>query len=177
MAEGQLTFNREKTCCFTGHRDRDLPFGGDRNTMGMKHLVSTLQLMIEEAERDGYDTFICGMAEIVHSLITHGHKIRLVCAVPYEGQIRDIKELRDKYLYSMLRDIYPTAVMSEKFHRECYKVRNLYMVERSSRLIGVYKHKEKGSGTLQTISMARKAGLDLRLIKLDGNPVYYIDGE
>ena len=41
--------NRDTSCCFTGHRDRDLPFGGDVHKQGMKNLLSMLVLMIKEA--------------------------------------------------------------------------------------------------------------------------------
>ena len=34
--------NRDTSCCFTGHRDRDLPFGGDVHKQGMKNLLSML---------------------------------------------------------------------------------------------------------------------------------------
>ena len=180
-----IHFDRSKTCCFTGHRGRDLPFEGDRNKMGMKHLVSIIQLKIEEAAEDGYDTFISGMAEgidlicaeCVHGLISRGAKLRLICAKPYPKQEREIKSIRDKYLYSMLTELYPVIFVSRFYTKDCYKLRNIFMVERSSRLIGVYKDKEKGSGTMQTIRMAQNAGLDCRLIKLDGNPIFYLDNE
>lgn len=184
MNDGIIS-GREKTCCFTGHRDRDLPFGGDRSRRGMKNLISVLHLEIEETVRAGYDTFLCGMAEgidlicaeIVHQMIAQGYKIKLVCVIPYKGHIRDIKTARDRYVYTMIRRSHPNILISGKFCRECYKCRNRFMVERSSKLIGVYRHKEKGSGTVQTISMARKAGIDMKLINLDRNPVYYMDGE
>ena len=51
------------------------------------------------------------------------------------------------------------------------------MVEHSSRLIGVIKEKAKGSGTLQTINMAKRAGLTLNIICLDDNTVFYIDSD
>ena len=176
---------KEKTCCFTGHRSRDLPFEGDRSKMGVKHLVSTVQLKIKEAVADGYDTFITGMAdgidlicaEAVHELITHGAKLNLLCAMPYPEQVREIKTLRDRYLHEMLTELYPTVFVSPCYSKDCYRLRNQYMVERASRLIGVVKDKQKGSGTMQTIRMAQNAGLDCRIIRLDGNPVFYLGDE
>jgi hypothetical protein len=41
--------NRDTSCCFTGHRDRDLPFGGDVHKQGMKNLLSMLVLIAKAA--------------------------------------------------------------------------------------------------------------------------------
>ena len=49
------------------------------------------------------------------------------------------------------------------------------MVENSSRIIGVIKEKPFGSGTLQTINMAKRAGLEMKIISLEKNPHLYID--
>ena len=48
------------------------------------------------------------------------------------------------------------------------------MVDSSSRIIAVLKNKEKGSGTIQTINMAKRAGIDCRIVRLDDNPLFYI---
>lgn len=177
---------KETSCCFTGHRSRDLPFFGNREKQGMKNLVSNIQLEIENAVKDGYDTFISGMAEgtdlicaeIVHNIITRrGLPIRLVCALPYRGQgARELSSPLDKYVYSMILESCSQVIyVSESRSRECYKLRNRFMVDNSSRLIGVYRQKIKGSGTLQTINMAKAAGLDMHVIELDKNPVFYIE--
>ncbi len=180
-----ISWDRNKTCCFTGHRNRDLPFSGDRSRRGMKCLVSSLQLYIEKAIEDGYDTFISGMAEgidlicaeIVHNLISRkGMKLNLICAVPYKGQgIKELSAPMDQYIYSMiLSDCSQVVYVSEKKSRVCYRKRNQFMVDNSHRIIGVYKEKDISSGTLQTINMAKKAGLEMKIISLDDNPVFYI---
>lgn len=180
--------NKSTCCCFTGHRNRDLPFFGDREKQGMKCLTSNLQLEIEKAVSDGYDTFISGMAggvdlicaEIVHNLITRkGVPVNLVCALPYRGQgTRELTSALDRYVYSMiLQSCRKVVYVSQNRSRECYKLRNQFMVDNSSRLIGVYRHKIKGSGTLQTINMAKAAGLDLHIIELDKNPVFYLESD
>ena len=104
--------DKATTCCFTGHRNRDLPFFGDSSSMGMKCLVSCIQLKIETAVSDGYKTFISGMAEgidlicaeIVHNLINRqGFDIRLVCAIPYKNQgTAELSKPLDRYLYSVI---------------------------------------------------------------------------
>ena len=104
--------NRKTTCCFTGHRSRDLPFGGNFHKQGMKCLVSSLQMLITEAINDGYKTFISGMSDgvdlICAQLVLEAARserygqIRLVCALPYAQQYREMVSALDKYKYSLL---------------------------------------------------------------------------
>ena len=178
--------DKDTTCCITGHRNRDLPFGGNVHKQGMKCLLSMFQLLIDEAYADGYRTFISGMAEgvdlacagIIHNLIVSGRypDMHLVCALPYEEQYRELSLPLDRYSYSMILDgCDEKVVVSSKDDKNRYKLRNSFMVKNSSRIIGAYKHKVCGSGTLQTINMAKRAGLDMQIISLDNNPVLYCD--
>ena len=173
-------------CCFTGHRSRDLPFFGDRDKQGMKCLISNIQLAVENAVDDGYKTFISGMAEgtdlicaeIVHNLIHRkGFDIKLIFALPYNNQgLRELSEPLDRYIYSMIIESCDNIVyVCDSYRKDCYRLRNQFMVDNSSRIIGVFKRKLRGSGTLQTINMAKAAGLELNIIDLDSNPVFYID--
>lgn len=186
--EQKVSWDVGKACCFTGHRSRDLPFGGNRDKQGMKCLVSSLQLYIEQAVKDGYDTFISGMAEgvdlicaeIVHNLISRkGMDLKLICAVPYKNHLeREITNPIDKYVYSMIiQNCTRIIYTSDEKSRSCYRIRNQFMVDNSSRIIGVYKEKEKGSGTLQTINMAKRAGIEMKIIYLDRNPVFYVSDD
>ncbi|MDE6148469.1 MAG: DUF1273 domain-containing protein [Ruminococcus sp.] len=184
----QVYWNIDKTCCFTGHRNRDLPFSGDRRKQGMKCLVSSLQMYIEKAVNDGYDTFISGMAEgvdlicaeIVYNLITRkGMDLKLICAVPYKNQgVKELSNPIDQYVYSMIsRDCNNIVYISDKKSRDCYQKRNRFMVENSRRVIGVIKDENAKSGTFQTINMAKRAGLELNIIYLDKNPVFYLSDD
>ncbi len=184
----KVSWNIEKTCCFTGHRNRDLPFSGDRSKQGMKCLVSSLQMYIEKAVNDGFDTFISGMAEgvdlicaeIVYNLITRkGMNLNLVCAVPYKDQgTKELLNPIDQYVYSMIsRDCTNVVYICDKKSRDCYQKRNKFMVENSRRIIGVIKDEKAKSGTLQTINMAKKSGLELNIIYLDKNPVFYLSDD
>ena len=178
--------NRLTSCCFTGHRSRDLPFGGDMRKQGMKCLASSLQLLIVEAIADGYKTFISGMsdgidlicAQLVLELARSGRygDLKLVCALPYREQFGEIVTTLDKYKYSVVIDgCDEKVIISERADRERYKKRNQFMVDHSSRIIGVIKDKNHGSGTLQTVNMAKRAGLEIKMISLEKNPHLYID--
>ena len=177
----QIVLDREKTCCFTGHRSKDLPAQGRKDSLGMIMLESMICTEINKAAAAGCDTFVSGMADgidiicagIVYDMMKHGRDIRLVCAVPYPGQRDEHLSADNVYLYDMLVNNCPVVTVSESFHQGCYRERNLFMVENSSRLIGVCRYKENGSGTMQTINFARKAGLCCRVIDLDKNTFLY----
>ena len=181
----QISWNIKKACCFTGHRNRDLPFGGNRNKQGMKCLVSSLQLFIENAVDDGYDTFISGMAEgidlicaeIVHNLITRkGFDIKLICAIPYKNQgAIELSSPLDQYIYNLVIQDCETIYVSDKKSSDCYRKRNQFMVEHSSRIIGVVDSDKRRSGSFQTINMAKKAGLEQKILYINKNPVFFID--
>ena len=182
----QFTGDKAHTCCFTGHRNRDLPFSGDLSKPGMRNLISTVQMHIAEAYKEGFRYFITGVAEGVDiicgsiMLDMMGSRLysgmKMICAMPYMEQRREIKDIRERYIHSILLKKAECVVVTGKvFDKGRYRVRNQFMVDNSSRLIAVYKQKPTGSGTLQTINMARRAGLGMRIVALDDNPLFYMD--
>ena len=90
-------------------------------------------------------------------------------------QRREIKNSRERYIHSILLEKAEYVVVTGKIgDRGRYRERNRFMVDNSSRLIAVYREKQSGSGTLQTINMAKRAGLAVHVIELDKNPQFYI---
>lgn len=176
----EFVCDKSTACCITGHRRKDLPDGGDTRAVSMKRLLSMLNLLCSEAYDEGYRTFISGMAEgidlmcakMLFDMKVSGGRgdIRLVCALPYSGQINELKNAYDKYYYKIITDrCDDIVVVSESYDKARYRKRNQFMVDNSSRIIGAYKEKITGSGTMQTINMAKRAGLDLKIISLDDN--------
>ncbi len=172
---------KTQTCCFTGHRAKVLPLGGDPGSRPMRDLKSWLRLAVREAYSDGYRTFISGMAggidllgasEILTMKRTAGFEgISLVCAVPYPMQIDELKTDDQRALYvKTLAQADAAVVVSKAFHNGCYRERNLFMVEHSSRLIGVVRSDIVSSGTGMTIKMARERSLETRIFDLDREP-------
>ena len=186
IQKDELETDKDTTCCFTGHRSRDLPFGGDVAKQGVRNLVSTVQLICSQAYENGYRTFMTGMADgtdiLCGSVIMDMMNcreypgLRLICVLPYKEQRREISGAENRYIYSLLLHAAEAVVVTGEAHdKGRYRIRNQYMVDRSSALIAVYKEKKAGSGTLQTINMAKKAGLSMHVIELDNNPQFYID--
>ncbi len=175
--------DREKTCCFTGHRKRGLPRGGDPFSAEIKALKSRLGLLICDAYEDGFRTFITGMAsgidlfaaaEVSALRKQKGFEdIRLVCAVPYPEQYREMKTAADSYIYELcLRDAAETVLICERYIKDCYSIRNHFMIDNSSRLIAVANMKSR-SGSTQTVRMAEKAGLFIDMIDLSDDPYIF----
>lgn len=182
----ELITDKSTTCCFTGHRRRDLPFEGDASKQGVKNLISTIQLVCAQAYSEGYRTFITGMAEgadimcgsVIMDMMNSSEYegIGLICALPYREQRRELSFPTDRYVHSLLLDKAKAVVVTGNARdRGRYRVRNQFMVEHSSAIIAVYKAKQSGSGTLQTINMAKRAGLTAHIIGLDDNPQFYVD--
>ena len=182
----ELITDRSTTCCFTGHRKRDLPFGGDATKQGVRNLISTVQLVCTQAYNKGYRTFITGMAEgadimcgsVVMDMMNCKEyaDIRLICALPYRDQRRELSQPTDRYIHSLLLNKAEAVVITGNANeRGRYRIRNQFMVEHSSAIIAIYKEKQSGSGTLQTINMAKRAGLAAHIIELEKNPQFYIE--
>ncbi|MBR6336299.1 MAG: DUF1273 family protein [Ruminococcus sp.] len=176
----------EKTCCFTGHRSAKLPGEGNRKNPGMKRLESTLELAIYDlVNNSGVKYFVSGMANGIDIICAEAvvrlkssslPDIELVCAIPYLGQIDEMKTPQEKYLYSLLESSsFISVVLADNYYKDCYKERNKFMVDNSAHLLAVYKPSVKGSGTLQTINYATACGLDIKIIDLDKSPQFYSD--
>ena len=134
----------------------------------------------------GREAFISGMsdgidlicADIVRQLILSKRygDIRLICALPYREQYNEIHSALDKYKYSIIiNSCDERVIVSEKSDPDRYKLRNKFMVDNSSRIIGVMKEKQRGSGTLQTLNMAKRAGIEMKIVSLANNPQLYVD--
>lgn len=163
---------KEKTVCFTGHRPEKLPDGGDASSTAVKIIKSMLYDEILNAMNDGYDTFITGMqrgvdlwaGEAVLSFAAEA-KLHLVAALPYRDIGKSYKNA-DKWAYG--RIIYHAeriVIISDAYTPTCMSERNRYMVENSSRIIGVISNDRSGTG--QTMRYAKKLGLDIRGIRLE----------
>nr|WP_243108456.1 SLOG family protein [Maliibacterium massiliense] len=80
---------RAQRCCFSGHRPEKLDCPQDV-------IIAALRREILAAIRDGYATFISGMARgvdlwaarVVLDLRRRDPALKLICAVPYKGFAR-----------------------------------------------------------------------------------------
>ena len=166
--------DREKTCCFTGHRPDKLPWGEDESDPRCLRLKESIARAVEDAYVAGVRHFISGMArgcdlycaEAVLELREAEGDILLECARPCETQADSWPAAeRERYNAILDRCNFETLVQ-HSYDRFCMIRRNRYMVDRSGMLIAVYNGVPKG-GTFQTLAYAMKKGLTIHTIDLE----------
>ena len=157
--------------CFTGHRPQKLPWGFNENDKRCVEMINITKTQIEKAIKNGYDTFLCGMAlgfdiicaELVLKLKNDYPKIKLFGAIPCKNQCdkwsAPQKERYNKILKQLdgVRCIYDTYI-----GKECLLERNNYMINNSSLVIALFDGKH--GGTKQTIEYALSQGLKVEII-------------
>lgn len=155
-------------CCFTGHRPEKL-----RGTETDVKAILTSE--IERALGDGKRTFISGMArgvdiwaaELVLDYRAGNPAIHLICALPFPefGESMD-RQWRKRYDAILSRADWVSCTCPS-FHMDSYQKRNIWMVNRSSRLIAVYNGEQ--GGTWNTMTYARRQGIEIARIDLRSN--------
>ena len=150
---------REKTCCFTGHRE--LPIGKADEIQ--VRLEEELRYLIRQDVCDfmaggalGFDTLAAG---VVLKLKDEFEQLRLILVLPCPEQAQrwsqadialyeETKLGADRVLYT-----------ADAYHPGCMQKRNKYLVEHSCCCI-CYMTKRKG-GTKNTVDLCRKKGVQV----------------
>ena len=161
-----------KTCCFTGPRPKNYPWGRDKECEAK--IEEKLKIAVQEAVERGYRHFISGMsagidllaAKIVLQLRGDMPKmeITLEAAIPFHFQSKRWKEETKREYEIILSQCDKVHYIADAFSLEAYKKRDKYMVDKSSLLIAV-EGKPNG-GTARTIAYARELGRTIELICL-----------
>ena len=152
------TCTKEKTACFTGHRQLSTP---------QKKLEEELFIQIQGAIAMGYNHFICGGAvgfdtlaaeRVIYARVAYKQPITLEIAVPCKNQDAKWSE-RQKRRYEAILEMADTITMvSENEYQPGYmEQRNKYMVDQSP-LVIAYKEPGRAGGTKQTIEYAKSQG-------------------
>ncbi len=163
--EKELEF-RSNQCCFTGHRPEKLNISEEK----AKEL---LRQAIKNAISNGFTTFISGMAkgidiwaaEIVLEEKSKGSNIKLWCASPYKGFEAKWNETDLKLYNNIIDNADYVKYVCKHYTRSCFQTRNVWMVDRSSRVIDAHNG-EKG-GTKNTIDYAKRVKVDVHNILAD----------
>lgn len=159
-----------KTVCFSGHRPEKLPDGGSDSSQVIRTIKSILYKEILDSAENGCTAFITGLArgvdlwagEMVMELKARGMPLKLIAAAPYRGHGNSFKG-RDRFILgNILLKADEVVYISENYSRECMRLRNEYMVDRSDKLIAVVSDYRSGTG--QTIRYAERRQLDVKII-------------
>lgn len=163
---------KEKTACFTGHRPEKFASVVGVEGPALDMIKSMLYYQIQQAVEEGYEYFISGLArgvdlwaaEYVIEMKKKIPHIKLICAIPFKEHSRSFRGNDLWVLRNILNNADEAVFVSEEYSKECYRLRNYYMVDNSSRLIAVVDDFKSGTG--QTINYARKQGIDIKLINV-----------
>ena len=186
------------TLCFGGPRVQKLPWGCNENDGRCKVVKKYLYKLIEDAIKNGYSTFISGIAlgfdmicaEIVLDLKKKYPNIKLVCAVPCKDQAKIWNVIFQKKYEKILSRADKIRCIYDKYVDGCMLERNKYMINNSSYLIAYYDG--TGGGTKYIINYAKKQKIKTKIfylkkeyskkdiftdpfMKYDGTPVYFQD--
>lgn len=159
--------DKQRSCCFTGHREGKLPWGSRENDSRCEALKESIYDAVEALYRGGVRHYICGMAtgcdfyfcEAVIALRELHGEITLEAAIPFEEQSRNWSgEQRRRYERLISLCDYHTVVQKE-YSSDCYMRRNRYMVDSSSVLLAAYNGRP--GGTMSTLLYAMRQGLEV----------------
>ena len=151
---------RLRRVCFTGHRPEKL-------NLSEKEVKDKLRNAIQKSIAEGYTTFISGMArgvdmwaaEIVIEERKKNDNIKLVCASPYDGFEKSWSFIeKHRYNFILKRADYVKYIY-EHYSRQCFQIRNVWMVDRSARVIAVYNG--ESGGTKNTIRYATSKNIEI----------------
>ena len=158
--EAELRLHR---CAFTGHRPERI--------RGLEaDIIAGLRKEILTAIEDGYTTFITGCsrgvdlwaATIVLELRRTNKSLRLICAVPFGGFESKWPPDWIKHYKMVRRQADWVEVICPEYTPDAYQKRNMWMVNRSSRLIAVWDGLP--SGTKNTVDYANSCGIPVAII-------------
>lgn len=151
---------RKHRCCFTGHRPEKL-------SISEKELENLLQEEIRNAIADGFTTFISGMArgadilaaELVLKERQTNPKLRLICALPFQGFGDNWSQKWRDRRNAILHQADLIQSICSGFSYSSYQRRNEWMVDHSARMIAIYNG--SSGGTKNTIQYAQQKGISV----------------
>ena len=109
----------KKSCCFTGHRPEKLD-------ISIEELEARLKTAIDEAVKDGFTTFITGMApgtDLIAGkavLDLNNPDIKLICAVPFPKHIQPLSDDWKEIYRRLLENATEVHYVSDEYSRQCY---------------------------------------------------------
>ena len=160
MSEQELRSHR---CCFTGHRPEKLKRAEDEIKKGLEEAIL-------KAIRDGYTTFITGMArgvdiwagQIVLRLRQNNPDLRLIAALPYPGCDNRWPASWRKQFAEVLAVADLVKAISPTYSMASFQKRDEWLVDQSSRVIAVFDGVP--GGTQNTIEYAIGCGVGVEYV-------------
>lgn len=162
-----MEFDRNNSCCFTGHRLEKLPWGDNERDAACISLKERIAASVEAVYVSGVTHYICGMAtgcdmyfgEAVAELRRAHDEVTLEAAVPYDGQSNRWSAALKKRYNRLLSECDYVTVVSRDYTPDCMMKRNRYMVDNARVLIAAYNGSR--GGTMNTMLYAMRSGVEI----------------
>ncbi len=131
--------NKAAVIAFTGQRQ--LPKG-----QNLKKLEGRLYAEIEKSIIEGYTTFLFGAAlgwdqlcakVVIQHKIQYPH-IKLKAIIPFPGQENRWSGQEKSDYHALLQSCDEIIIVSQSFHKDCYRIRDQYLVDNAAKLIAYY---------------------------------------
>lgn len=155
----------QNSCAFTGHRPAKFKWGYNEQHPDCVKLKLQLEREVAKLCEQGVTTFITGMAQGVDQwaalsvlkLKETFPTIRLVCALPCEGQTKGWTEDAKRRYDTILGQADATHFISREYTKDCMIVRNHWMIDHAQFVLAVYDGSYRG-GTGATVRYAQQKG-------------------
>ena len=149
---------KEKTCCFTGHREITLPVETIKYNLEkqLKRLISSGVIYYGAGGALGFDTLA---ALTIIKMRNIYPEIKLILVLPCKEQTKGWNS-NDIEIYNyILNQADKVVYTSENYYPGCMHKRNRHLVDNSSHCI-CYLEKNTG-GTAYTVNYAKEKGLTI----------------
>lgn len=165
---------RDKTCCFSGHRPEKLPWGSNEYDPRCINLKKEMDQALETAYGQGYRHFVTGMAlgcdlyfcEAVLSLRRRREGVTVEAAIPCEEQAARWRERDRNRYFTLVEKCDFETMVQHRYSPGCMQRRDRYMVDRSGLLIAAYDGMTLG-GTMYTLTYAIRQGIQTEVLDIE----------
>lgn len=161
--------DKDTSVCLTGHRPKSLPWGYNETKESCIKFKHDLEKLFENAIKEGYTTFLNGMAEGFDMIcaeillnLKKKHNIRVIAVVPCLGQELKWKFSQQERYNNILNQCDNKIVLSPKYTQTCMNERNKFMVNNSNICIACWNGKP--SGTKNTLLYAKQKNCKVKII-------------
>ena len=159
-----------RRCAFTGYRPAKMPFGYDESCPLAQEFKQRLKDTILMLILEGYRHFVSGgaqgmdtmAAETVLELQKEFPNITLEILIPYEGQADRWPQESKMRWQACIRNADMVTIISHEYTKNCFFLRNRYLVQQADLLLACYDGQE--GGTKMTVEYARQIGCPVCLL-------------
>ena len=159
------------SCCFAGHRESKLPY--KYGTDQYEKLRNILKDVIKDLIKCGVANWYAGCQNGIDNLASMivlelkeeiGTTAYLHLIQPYKDMELDFEPRQEQEYQEIKSNADSFQVLHQIKTSNCYRERNQRMVDKSDFLIAVLDRRQSASGTIMTINMAKRKGIEIRII-------------